>query len=1233
MRRTSAAILFLLSLSVVVFAQGGSGSIAGQVTNPNGEVIPGAKITATNVETNIKAEAVSGDSGTYQLPQLSPGRYTVEVESAGFKKFLRTITVQVSDRLTIDFPLELGDVSETVSITAEAPLLRREDAQLGEVIDQTMIQNLPQLNRDPLQLLRLAGNVQGDGGRATEGSDTRINGGRTQGIEYFSDGIAQSTGRAHGVTDLTPTAEAVQEFKVITNGISAEYGRLSGGAVELITRSGTNDFHGQVFEYLQHDSLNANSWNQNRLGGERTPFKNHNFGFAAGGPIVLPRFGEGGPSVWTGRNRSFFFFNYDGRRFNQSGILREASVPTAEERAGDFTNTQVNGTRTLLFDPFGRTRVLPDGTIERLDLLGGDGRHVPANRISPVSAAVLSYVPLPNKTPAPGNSFRNNFVGSQDSESSADLWALRLDHNFTESSKIFGRYTRLNNFGTETRWFSPLQTVPTRRVSGAFAANINYDWTVSPTLVFNARLGGHYNPFTGGSSIAEDFNPASIPFDDDTRRILGSKGLPWIGTTAFTDFSGSPSTSVTNSTTYNAGASLVKILNRHTVKFGYEHRRYYDNYLTSGGGEFLFQHNPVQRYSTDNSWNDQDNANVLGAFLLGINDKARIAGERTRSMNVNYHGAFVQDDWKVTPKLTLNLGVRWDMETPPSERYDKLYVWDPDAPSPYTVKPGYNFSAALAAAGLNSSQVRTPAWVTSGAFPSGAVRVANTPEYTSRLGSKWHPWQFAPRFGIAYALDERTVLRGSFAKMYLSTTGDPNGYSTGGGTIALSDAADAGWHRGLSSNFTDAISTFEQPFQRSDVTIYTRDNEVANFQGTGGDPAAAAFDINSRMPREYTWSAGIQRELPKKFLVEATYSANIGRGLLAKDLISRFPRDLFSPDQRTTYVTQIANPFAEETRYGDDIALGRLLFQYPAYGPLQILGANIGRSNYQSLNLRAERRLSGGFEFLVNYTLSKLLDNVGGPNGQNDFIAGGGTGSKSNQSVDTVRDIYGISPLDERHRLIAYYNIELPFGRGRRFLGDPQGFGNKLLDFAVGGWEFAGISQWRSGRPIIIPHTNVNNDPLRIESTFWRWADPNNRNLISPNFSGQSSAFLSGDDYSRLVASGGTPERRFATGLLLEPTFDYGDVNIIEDIRQPSRFTHDLSLMKRFPVFGDDGGRYLQLRMEAQNVFNLRGFGNYNTDPRSATFGLITGPAASVDFGQGLRFDERRIQVSARFVF
>lgn len=1237
MRRTSAVILFLLSLGGAALAQGGLGSITGQVHDPSGKVIPGAKIVVTNVATGVQSEAVAGEEGSYQILQLPPGTYSLDVEAAGFKKLQRpNIVVQVSDRLTIDLPLEVGLTSETVTVTEEAPLLRREDAQLGEVIDQTAIQNLPQLNRDPLELLRLAGNVQGGGGRADEGSDTRINGGRTQGIEYFVDGVAQSTGRGHGVSTTTPTMEGVQEFKVITNGIAAEYGRVSGGAVEVVSRSGGNDFHGQLFEYLQNPVLNANSWFGNRVGAERTEFRRNRFGGAVSGPILLPRFGEGGPSMWSGRNRSFFFFNYEGHRFSEAGVPRLASVPTVAERNGDLTGTLVNGVPALMYDPFGRSRVvapgLPNaGSVERLDLLGGDGKHVPVDRISPVSRAILNYVPLPNRPAVPGNSYRDNYLGFSDVKFNSDTWALRLDHAFTDNSRIFGRYQRYSDDFEESRWRGPLQAIPNNFVDGAFGATINYDWTISPSLIFNARIGGHYNPRTNGSTLPEDFNSGSIPFDAVTRSFLGPQEVPTIQMAGPTEFSNQPRVSVANSTTFNPSVSMIKILDRHTVKFGYEHRRYYDNFSATGEKIFSFQQNPVYRYSIDEGWTDQAFANVMGSFLLGINNRAQIIGDTSRSMNYNYNGAYVQDDWKVTPKLSLNLGVRWDMETPASERYDKLYLWDKEAPSPFTIKPGWTWEGALRAAGLDPARVRRPEWLANG-FPKGAIRVANTPEYPSRLGGEWNPWQFAPRFGFAYSPNDSTVIRGSFAKMYLSTSGDPGGYSTGGGAIALTDAAIPGWHRGLSTNYADAISTFANPYIPTDITRYVRDNRVANSQATGGDPAAAGFDIDSRMPREYTWSLGIQRELPGSFLVEAYYSANIGRGLLARDLVSRFPKELFVPEQRGTYVTAVETPFAEPTRYGETMPLGLLEYQYPYYGPAQILATNLGRSNYHAMNLRAERRLGRSFSFLANYTLGKLLDNVGGPNGQNDFIVGGGTGAKAYQTVDTVRDAYGISPLDERHRLSLYYSALLPFGEGRRFLSDTGGLGRKLVDYVVGGWELSGISLWRSGRPLIISHGNVNNNPLRIEATFWRSLG----SLANPNRPSNSDLFNLGADPVRQQQQ--DPQTAAvgvfsASDQVLAPPalFTYGDVNVLEDFRQPSRFSHDLSLMKRFRVFSES--RYLQLRVEAENILNMRGFGDIDANPDSRTFGLITGPASSVGFGQGLRFDARRLQVSARFVF
>lgn len=1244
MRKVLTLVSLWCSLTVLAIAQVGFGSITGRVTDPNGAVVAGAKVTAINAATGAKSETTVNNNGDYQILQLIPGQYTLVVEAPNFKRVQRTgITLRVADKLTFDFTLEVGQLGDTVTVTSEnTPLLRTADAQQGEVINYNQIQNLPQLNRDPLLLLQLAGNVQGSGGRANNGSDLRLNGGRTQGIEYFVDGIAAGTGRAKDVPfSLTPTQDAVAEFKVITNGISAEYGRYSGGVVEVVSKSGTNEFHGQLFEYNQQPGLNANTWNNNRLGAGKFQYRRNQFGGALGGPIYLPRFGEGGRALWSGRNRSFFFFNYEGFRERTAGQAVEASVPTAAERTGDFSKTIVNGVGTDIYDPTG-----PLGpNNERLVKMGAGplgtcapvGKCVPANRISPVAKALLSVIPLPNKAPLPNTSFKNNYQGTSSGFADSDTWAVRLDHSFNENQRVFGRFTRRNAESGATRWFSPLQNTPVSRVKEAFGVSLNYDWTLSPTLLFNARVGGHHNPTTNGGTIDPSFNTASIPFDPVVKRLFGKGEIPWIGTTAFTNFADGTGFSVANSTTATVAASMTKILTRHTIKFGYEHHRYYDNFFNSASGNFVFQQNPVARFNRDESWNDQDNANVLAAFLLGLNDKADFTGPNTRAMNFNYHAAFIQDDFKVNSRLTLNLGLRWDMETPTTERHDKLYFWDPTAPAPFTIKPGYNFAQAVRDAGLDPARVRTPEWATKG-FPSGALRIANTPEFPQRYGTRYHPWQFAPRLGAAYQIDSKTVLRASFGQVYFSTSGDPNGLSTGGASVALGDAAYAGWHRNIGPGLNQLVSTFENPFRPSDISFYTRSNQVANQQATGGDPALAAFNRDSRQPYELVWSIGVQREL-RGFLVEANYAANMGRRLLSPEQISRFPKDLFVPENAPIYRdVSVVAPMAQETRYGERMRLAFLEYPYPYFGPAIVLGSNVGRSNYQSLNLRAERRFGRGATFLVNYTLGRQRDNVGGPNANLGCICNTATGGRSFQQVDSIRDIYTLSPLDETHRLVVYYNLELPFGRGRRFLGAPNSTRGKVLDFFVGGWDVAGISTWRSGRPVIIDNDNVNND-IRVETTFASWASSDHR-LGGSAFAGRQSVFASSGDAAKLRAALGPTARRFDITKLKNvsavpgqvryyESFTYGTLPpVIEDLRHPDRFSHDLALSKKFPLFSADGSRFLQLRLEAANVLNMRGFGNYNTNPRSPDFGLI------VINNQGdLYYPERRLQMSARIVF
>lgn len=1207
----------LIALTMPALAQ--TAQISGRITDSKESVIVDAAVTATNAGTGISRKTTSNSEGYYALPLLPPGEYQLTVQRDGFRTIKRAgVKLEVAQSAEINFTLDVGQVTETVNITADAYRLRTQDAQTGEVINERMVRNLPQLNRDPLQLLILAGNVAGGGSRATPGSDTRINGGRTVGVEYTIDGITAGTGLAHDVIRATPTMEAVSEFKVITNGIAAEYGRLSGGAVELVTRSGANDFHGQVFDYLQNDNFNANSWQQNTLGGKKAEFKRNNFGAAIGGPVRVPW-------LYNGANRTFFFFNYDGVRRRQAGTLKTTSVPSELERRGDFSQTVYNGIRPTLYDMNGPVSYDAASNTYRRTALLGDGKRIPDNIVSPVSKAILKYVPLPNFTPRPGTSSTSNYVAPQSSFDNADMWAVRLDHQFSEAHKTYGRFARRDADSGVTRWAGPLTTANQNNVGEAWGLTLNHDWTVSPSLLVNLRAGGNFNPFTQGNLLPDDV-PTDIPFDPITKQLLG-KNLPLVRMAGGYNLAFPESRNVTNSTTAVFGGAVTKIAGRHTWKAGYEHRRFYDNFSGASGGTFSFHAGPVHEIAgVDFGFgSDVSIAYGLAAFLIGVNNQAVVNGPTTRAMNLNYHAFYLQDDWKVSNRLTLNLGARWDFETPVTERFDKLYVWDPDAPPPFKINAGYDFNAAVRAAGLDPARIITPEWVSKG-FPNGAIRIANTPEYTSRNATEINWTQVAPRVGAAYKLNDKTVLRGSFGQMYIPTTGSAGAFSSGGQSVRLSDGADAGWHAS-NDNLVHLISNFQSPYQPGQFSRYERTNAAANFQATGAT-GPAAFNRKSHMPYEWTWNASVQRELPWQMLFEASLNGNHGRQLLGVDLQGPVPRQIFSGgqagDNAKTYTVQVASPTAGQTQSNNIIGpkqqLAILETKFPYYGVLGVLGANFGRSNYTGLNLRLERRLSQGLSFLANYTLSRSEDDVGGPDVViTNITTAGNASSKRPQGVDPWTITYGLSPFDETHRLVATANWEIPVGRGRWLLGNPDNFAEKVLDQVAGGWELAGIGVIRSGRPLIFQARtpNINNN-IRVEWSYGSYTT-SDTNLSNPNFTGKQQVFYSTRDPrpSNLV-------RRFDPSKVTDAQlFTYGTLPpIYSDIRQSSNYNYDMSLMKAF-FFDGERKRYLQFRMEGRNIFNIRGFGNYNLTIGTADFGLITSPGNT----------ERQIQMSARFVF
>jgi hypothetical protein len=503
--------------------------------------------------------------------------------------------------------------------------------------------------------------------------------------------------------------------------------------------------------------------------------------------------------------------------------------------------------------------------------------------------------------------------------------------------------------------------------------------------------------------------------------------------------------------------------------------------------------------------------------------------------------------------------------------------------------------------------------VQSGKFDPGAVLIANTPQFKSRTPQITKNLDFAPRVGMAFQVDKDTVIRAYGGKMWLPTTGNPASYATSNSNVALSNQAFAGWHASTDGGRT-YISTWENPFPLASMftTGPVRDVMTANLQSSL-DPGANAVSQTLTMPREYDWSFDVQRQLPMKLLGEVSYNGNRGLGLIATDTISHYPAPLLQPQYAAQMQGFMLSPNAgqtlETTITGTKQQLGLLEYTYPYYGRVQVSGINEGRSSYQALNVRLERRLSSGFSALLNYTYSRLMDDVGGPDGQ---------GGKTVQSIDSFRKAWGLSPLDHSQRLNIAYTFEFPFGRGRHWMHSPSGFGGKALDYVVGGWLLAGNWSYTNGAPVILTGSttsNINNT-IKVNQTWGSYAS-SDHNLTPAAYKSDQQVLYSPID----PITSSSIRRLDPTKVVGAEAFISGNLPPTDGAyRNPPFFQMDLSLMKNFPV---RESWYFQIRGEAQNAFNFRGFGVYNTSIGTANYGLITTAGNT----------PRQIQLSARFNF
>jgi hypothetical protein len=1075
--------VWLCALPAAAFAQQETATIAGTVTDATGAVVPHAVVIVTNVQTGISVRTEATDAGTYVVPSLRPGDYAISVESKGFQKTVRTgVNLQVAQVARIDVTLQAGALSESVEVVAATPLLDTLTSSRGSVIDQKKIVELPLNGRDYNQLALLSPGVLPGTPRLASVNFKgvlNVNGNRTFNNVFLLDGVDNisysNSFRGENVQLVQPSIEALQEFKIQTNAYSAEFGRSSGAVVNATIKSGTNTVRGSVYEFLRNDHLDANNFFSNALGAPKPKRERNQFGVAAGGPLV--------------KNRTFWFGDYEGLR-DLEGVPRVRQVPTAAEKAGLFSSVVV--------DPFASGR--PEFS------RNAQGQWViPRERWDPVGAAIVAMIPDPNVA---GSTI---YASTPVTDTRTDQFDVRLDHQVSSNMTLFGRYSFVD---TLTFRPAPLEGLAEGSFNDAFGANdmrsqglaLGLTWTVSPTLVGDIRFGysrGDY--YTTPPNYGVD-GPAAIGLKNvpSDPAIMG--GVPKVNMQGFDAVGRHTSTpQFQTPRSWNPRATFSLSRGAHFLKFGGEflHVQTRINDLNATIGRMNFENRFTNR--------------AVGDLLLGLPSQLALTSYTVMDQGQDMQFYFVQDDYRVSPKLTANVGLRYEYATPPRERDNQFANFDPATGTMIFASDGDVFDRALIHPDRNN---------------------------------------FAPRIGFAYQPASRWVVRGSYGVFYTHTVRQgregllgfnppylvDNLLQTGvTGAAAIASAAPFRLVDGYPSGLLDPTTL--------SPTISRR-----------------AQDANQRTPYIQQYNIGLQYELMSDVVLDVAYVGNKGTKL----------NGFRNLNQRAV----ITNAD------GSQIAGAR---PYPAFGDIQWMENRVS-STYKSLQLRLEKRFTNGLTGNVSYTLGEALS------GAPDHIStsGGGAGVDTGvfrepQDGNNLRAEYGPTEFDVRHRFVASYIWELPFGRGRHWGND----WNRAMDLVFGGWQVTGIHVLQSGLALTATLSGANVVNLGGE----RRARPN----------------LVGDP--ELPESERTLARWFNTdafaAFTVPQAFGNAGVGIM---RGPGVANFDFTFAKNFQV---TDRRSFQFRTEIFNAFNHPNFGPPNIARDSSGFGQIlsAAPARIIQFG------------------
>ncbi len=1116
-RRTGAAALIALLAAVTMWGQSYQGGVRGSVTDQQGAAVANAKVTLVNSQTSEARSVLTNEGGGYEFASLVPATYMLVAESPSFKKFERkNVVVGTQEFLSVDMALEVGSVSESVMVTEEVPLIEVANASQGQVLDNQKLVELPNLGRNPFILSKLVQNVIQVGNPAynrmqdqSGSSQISIAGGPVRGNNYLLDGVPITDANNRAI--IIPSVEAVQEVKVQANTYDAEMARTGGGMFNTLIRSGGNLVHGSLYGHLRRTSWDANSFFNNAAGIPITEQPNSTWGASLTGPVVIPK-------LYDGRNKTFFSAAVEQYDDTQSGSST-FYAPTALERAGDFSKTfNKNGSLVVVSDPFTHVPY--------------PGNKIPASALNPIGVAIANTLVSPISTPA--------YYGDQDLTASASLKShaaqkvFKLDENFAQWWRASASYARYYSLEPGNSWFtsisSPDQWRLQRRVD---ATAINNSFTLSPTTVLSVRYG--FNRFPNyGYKASQGYNLGSLGFPASVVNAIQNPTFPIV------NFSTAYSLSTNNNFFYvhsskNFSTSVAKYIGKHSLKAGFDYRRISaaGNDLDGGDGQLAF------------TFNGTFTGNELGDLLTGYPYAGD--GYLANKLNdyANYYGLYVQDDFRITPKLTLNYGLRWERELGLQEVHNGLIT---------------NFA---------TTQANPLAANVSGITPKGYVQFAGQGGAPTNVGD-FSGSKFGPRVGLAYQLTPKTILRAGYGIFYapqfaLGAPISPPGYTSETSYIATNDG------------YKTPGGSLSNPFP----------NGLTAPLGSSLGPSTAIgqsfslVDPKAKSPRVQQFSVDVQRELPFGIALETGYvgsrSAHLGLNAPSLNINALDPSLLNTPG----LTSSVANPFYQNGGTGiiggKTVGQYQLLLPYPTYGAINVLYSSYNHARYDSAIVKVQKRFSQGLTFLTTVTFSRNLDASGG--GPGNTLNGGAKGPQNPYNVGAE---YSLSNINTPWNFATAITYELPVGKGKPFLGSS----GRIVDYAVGGWSFNTIGVIRTGFPLQISQATNNN------SIFGYASQRPNATGVDPATSGSLEDRL--NNYINAAA--------FSTAT--RGTF--GNLARTISLRGPGQVNWDASLFKNFVITERFKG---QFRFEALNATNTPLFYGPNTSFGSGSFGKITSQA------------------------